>query len=99
MRWPWSKKSETRLELEIDKILNEMEGMDKTGDEYKKLLKRLETLNKMLPNEDSSQLSANTVLTVAAYVVIGVAILTFEAFGHTITTRVGSLAMPKPRIG
>ena len=97
MQMPW-KKALTRNEIAEDHVYDFIENKDPSSDEYTKAVNNLRVLKDMGPDK-GPKLNINTVLTIAAYVmVVGVAICV-EIFGHSLTTKALRVAdLLKPRI-
>lgn len=76
----------TKLEKEIDDVLNEMIYQDKSSKEYAKNVEHLERLYKAKGYEKPSRISPDTMLIVAANLLGIILILKFEKL-DTITSR------------
>lgn len=98
MQVPWKAKEQTRNDIAIDEIYDFIEKMDPSLDEYSTAVSNLRKLYEMQPDPAANRLDPNTILTTGAYVVVAGAVLIFEIYGHSITSKVLSVALPKPRV-
>lgn len=84
---PFKKRDKrTKLEKEIDNLLNEMDYQDKSSDEYAKNVRHLYRLYDARNKEKPRSVSPDTVLLVAANLLGIVLILKYEQL-NTITSR------------
>lgn len=100
MHMPWKKESQTRNEIAIDEVYNFLEQHKSApnSDEYHAALESLKVLTELQKQKQAEPLNMNTVITVSSYVFVAGGVLIFEIFGHSITSKVMSVALPKPRI-
>ena len=73
-----------------------MESQDPTDEKYKTVVQNLKTFEEAKPA--SNLPNANAILTAATYGAVTIAVLVFEAYGHTLTSRVLTLSLPKPKL-
>ncbi len=98
MRFPWQEKPLTQSQIAKDAIYMFIEGKDPSSKEVIEAIKNLKILQEVEDSTRPEPLNVNTVLTVSAYIVVAGGVLLFEAFGHAITTKVVSVALPKPNL-
>ena len=89
-------KKKTRHDLERDRLYDWLESQDPTDDKYRAVVQNLKTFEEAKPA--SNLPNANAILTAATYGAVTVAVLVFEAYGHTLTSRVLTLSLPKPKL-
>lgn len=96
MRMPWQEKPLTQAIIAKDAIYTFIEGKDPSSKEYTEAIKNMKMIQEVEDSNAPEPLNINTVVTCTVYVVVAGGILLFEAFGHSITTKVVQLAFPKP---
>ena len=89
-------KKKTRHDLERDRLYEWLESQDPTDEKYKTVVQNLKTFEEAKPT--SNLPNANAILTSATYGAVTIAVLVFEAYGHTLTSRVLTLSLPKPKL-
>ncbi len=89
-------KKKTRHDLERDRLYEWLESQDPTDEKYKTVVQNLKTFEEAKPA--SNLPNANAILTAATYGAVTIAVLVFEAYGHTLTSRVLTLSLPKPKL-
>ena len=89
-------KKKTRHDLERDRLYEWLESQVPTDDNYKTIVQNLKTFEEAKPA--SNLPNANAILTAATYGAVTIAVLVFEAYGHTLTSRVLTLSLPKPKL-
>ena len=89
-------KKKTRHDLERERLYEWLESQDPTDDKYKTVVQNLKTFEEAKPA--SNLPNANAILTAATYGAVTIAVLVFEAYGHTLTSRVLTLSLPKPKL-
>ena len=89
-------KKKTRHDLERDRLYEWLESQDPTDEKYKLVVQNLKTFEEAKPA--SNLPNANAILTAATYGAVTIAVLVFEAYGHTLTSRVLTLSLPKPKL-
>ena len=89
-------KKMTRHDLERERLYEWLEAQDPTDDKYKTVVQNLKTFEEAKPA--SNLPNANAILTAATYGAVTIAVLVFEAYGHTLTSRVLTLSLPKPKL-
>lgn len=90
------KKDLTENQEEQKRVLSFLQTWDPSSNEYSVAVKNYKILKDLDP--PSNKPSGNTILTVLGYIGMGAAVLALEVFGHSLTSRVGSVAWPKPRL-
>lgn len=98
MHLPWEDKPETRNKIAMDQVYDDLQTLDPHSESYKLAVDNLTKLNDLQSATKTEPLNINTVVTVGAYVLVAGAVLIFEIYGHSITSKVMSVALPKPRI-
>jgi len=98
MRMPWQAKPLTQSQIAKDGIYTFIEGKDPSSKEVTTAIANLKIIQEVETSHRPEPLNINTVVTVGAYVIVAGTVLIFEAFGHSITTKVVSVAFPKPPI-
>ena len=88
-------KKKTRHDLERERLYEWLESQVPTDEEYKTVVQNLKTFEEAKPT--SNLPNANAILTAATYGAVTIAVLVFEAYGHTLTSRVLTLSLPKPK--
>ena len=91
--WFNRNESPTRNQLAMDEVYDYLESLNPSDKDYTEAVKNLTTLNAL--EHKPSKLDANKVMAALTYVAMGAAVLVFEAFGHTMTTKLRSLDRPK----
>ena len=86
----------TRLDIAKDQVFDRLEGLEPDSAEYTTAVNNLKTLHQLEP--EHQKLNVNTVLTVLSYTGVSSALMVLEVFGHSITSRVPSLSMFKPKL-
>ena len=89
-------KKKTRHDLERERLYEWLESQDPTDEKYKTVVQNLKTFEEAKPA--SNLPNANAILTAATYGAVTIAVLVFEAYGHTLTSRVLTLSLPKPTL-
>ena len=89
-------KKKPRHDLERDRLYEWLESQDPTDEKYKTVVQNLKTFEEAKPA--SNLPNANAILTAATYGAVTIAVLVFEAYGHTLTSRVLTLSLPKPKL-
>ena len=89
-------KKKTRHDIERDRLYEWLESQDPTHEKYKTVVQNLKTFEEAKPA--SNLPNANAILTAATYGAVTNALLVFEAYGHTLTSRVLTLSLPKPKL-
>ena len=89
-------KKKTRHDLERERLYEWLESQDPTDEKYKTVVQNLKTFEEAKPA--SNLPNANAILTAATYGAVTIAVLEFEAYGHTLTSRVLTLSLPKPKL-
>ncbi len=89
-------KKKTRHDLERERLYEWLESQDPTDEKYKTVVQNLKTFEEAKPA--SNLPNANAILTAATYGAVTIAVLVFEAYGHTLTSRVLTLSLPKPKL-
>ena len=89
-------KKKTRHDLERERLYEWLESQVPTDEEYKTVVQNLKTFEEAKPT--SNLPNANAILTAATYGAVTIAVLVFEAYGHTLTSRVLTLSLPKPKL-
>ncbi len=89
-------KKKTRHDIERDRLYEWLESQVPTDDNYKTIVQNLKTFEEAKPA--SNLPNANAILTAATYGAVTIAVLVFEAYGHTLTSRVLTLSLPKPKL-
>ena len=89
-------KKKTRHDIERDRLYDWLKVQDPTTDEYKTVVQNLKTFEEAKPC--SNLPNANAILSAATYGAITIVVLVFEAYGHTLTSRVLTLSLPKPKL-
>ena len=89
-------KKKTRHDLERERLYDWLVTQDPTTDSYKTVVQNLKTFEEAKPA--SNLPNANAILTAATYGAVTIAVLVFEAYGHTLTSRVLTLSLPKPKL-
>ena len=89
-------KKKTRHDLERERLYEWLESQDPTDEKYKLVVQNLKTFEEAKPA--SNLPNANAILTAATYGAVTIAVLVFEAYGHTLTSRVLTLSLPKPKL-
>ena len=89
-------KKKTRHDLERDRLYEWLESQVPTDEKYKTVVQNLKTFEEAKPA--SNLPNANAILTAATYGAVTIAVLVFEAYGHTLTSRVLTLSLPKPKL-
>ena len=89
-------KKKTRHDLERERLYEWLESQDPTDEKYKTVVQNLKTFEEAKPT--SNLPNANAILTAATYGAVTIAVLVFEAYGHTLTSRVLTLSLPKPKL-
>ena len=89
-------KKKTRHDLERERLYEWLESQVPTDEEYKTVVQNLKTFEEAKPA--SNLPNANAILTAATYGAVTIAVLVFEAYGHTLTSRVLTLSLPKPKL-
>ena len=89
-------KKKTRHDLERERLYEWLESHDPTDEKYKTVVQNLKTFEEAKPA--SNLPNANAILTAATYGAVTIAVLVFEAYGHTLTSRVLTLSLPKPKL-
>ena len=89
-------KKKTRHDLERDRLYDWLESQDPTDEKYKLVVQNLKTFEEAKPA--STLPNAIAILTAATYGAVTIAVLVFEAYGHTLTSRVLTLSLPKPKL-
>ena len=91
------KKGKTKIDSEINGVLEEMEHMSSATDEYSTSAKNLETLYRARNLAKEREIDVNKVITAGAYLAGIAMILLFESYGGIITTKALSF-IPKGRV-
>ena len=86
----------TRLDIAKDQVFDCLEGLEPDSAEYTTAVNNLKTLHQLEP--EHQKLNVNTVLTVLSYTGVSSALMVMEVFGHSITSRVPSLSLFKPKL-
>ena len=89
-------KKKTRHDLERERLYEWLESQVPTDEKYKTVVQNLKTFEEAKPA--SNLPNANAILTAATYGAVTIAVLVFEAYGHTLTSRVLTLSLPKPKL-
>ena len=89
-------KKKTRHDIERERLYEWLESQDPTDEKYKTVVQNLKTFEEAKPT--SNLPNANAILTAATYGAVTIAVLVFEAYGHTLTSRVLTLSLPKPKL-
>ena len=89
-------KKKTRHDLERERLYDWLESKEPTDEKYKTVVQNLKTFEEAKPA--SNLPNANAILTAATYGAVTIAVLVFEAYGHTLTSRVLTLSLPKPKL-
>ena len=89
-------KKKTRHDLERERLYEWLESQDPTDEKYKTVVQNLKTFEEAKPA--SNLPNANAILTAATYGAVTIVVLVFEAYGHTLTSRVLTLSLPKPKL-
>lgn len=89
-------KKKTRHDIERDRLYDWLVTQDPTTDSYKTVVQNLKTFEEAKPA--SNLPNANAILSAATYGAVTAAVLIFEAYGHTLTSRVLTLSLPKPKL-
>ena len=89
-------KEQTRLDIAKDQVFDALEGLEPDSTEYTTAVNNLKTHHMLEP--EPNKLNVNTLLTVMSYAGVSAALMLLEVFGHSITSRVPSLSLPKPRL-
>lgn len=89
-------KKKTRHDLERERLYEWLESQDPTDEKYKTVVQNLKTFEEAKPANNLP--NANAILTAATYGAVTIAVLVFEAYGHTLTSRVLTLSLPKPKL-
>ena len=89
-------KKKTRHDIERDRLYDWLVTQDPTTDSYKTVVQTLKTFEEATPA--SNLPNAKAILTAATYGAVTIAVLVFEAYGHTLTSRVLTLSLPKPKL-
>jgi hypothetical protein len=79
-------KPKSNLELEIDRVLDQLKTQQPQSDEYEKLLERVTKLHKMKEEEKPSSVSHDTAL-LAATNIAGILLIISHERLHPITTK------------
>lgn len=76
----------TELEKAITRVLESMDGVDVTSEEYAKMVAQLDKLHKMLPPKKEAKVSNDALIAVAGNLLGIVIILGFER-AHIVTSK------------
>lgn len=84
-----TKDKRTKLEKEIESVLEVLNGLDKSSEEYAKISENLERLYRSLGNEKPARISPDTKAVILANLAGLVLILNYEKAGHITSKALG----------